>query len=148
MPDPAPESIRLAMDQAWRDHHHARDQTWKAVQMEAVLAAGLLTVDVQYAKGLATSASAVLVILAAVFGILITLHHRTVEITKFRHITNCQRALKLDRPNLISGIAPPAELRLRDAFRPSVRNTASFILRLHVALILFAVLVAVARWTT
>ncbi len=42
------ESIRLAMDQAWRDHHHARDQTWKALQIVVVLGAGLVTVDFNF----------------------------------------------------------------------------------------------------
>ncbi|MBW2737280.1 MAG: hypothetical protein JRE64_00235, partial [Deltaproteobacteria bacterium] len=47
MNDPDKESVIAAMDQAWRDHHHARDQTWKALQIEAVLGAGLVTVDAQ-----------------------------------------------------------------------------------------------------
>ena len=63
------ESIRLAMDQAWRDHHHARDQTWKAVQIEAVLAAGIVGVDFQLGNVGATIAAGVLVIIAAIFGI-------------------------------------------------------------------------------
>ena len=35
---PSPESIRTAMSLAWSDHHHMREQTWKALQMEFVLA--------------------------------------------------------------------------------------------------------------
>lgn len=31
---PKNESVRIAMDQAWRDHHHARNQTWRALQMD------------------------------------------------------------------------------------------------------------------
>lgn len=140
------ESIRLAMDEAWRDHHHARDQTWKAVQMEAVVAAGLLSVDVQYHSRIASTALAALVILTACFGILISLHHRRLEITKMTHILNCEEALGLHRPDLICGVTKPKPLRLRDVLKPSVRNTAAFILRIHFAILLFALVVAAARW--
>jgi hypothetical protein len=145
VPDPQPESIRMAMDQAWRDHHHARDQTWKALQMEAVLAAGLASVDVQYHNVLATTLMAVLVALSTASGILISLHHRKLERRKFSHILSCEEALGLHK-NLITDVSLPAELRLRHVFMPSVRNTAVFILRLHFAILFFALLVAGARW--
>ena len=62
MDKPDNETVRLAMELAWRDHHHARDQTWKAVQMEAVLGAGLVTVDAQFGNTIATFAAATLVV--------------------------------------------------------------------------------------
>jgi hypothetical protein len=145
-PFPQPESIRQAMDEAWRDHHHARDQTWKAAQMEAVLAAGLVTLDVQFHSVVATSLMGMLVVLSAVCGILISLHHRGVERRKFEHILNCEEALGLHRPNLISGVKLPDKLRLRDAFIPSVNNTVVFIIRLHLAILFFALVVTGARW--
>ncbi len=151
MDKPEPESIRLAMDQAWRDHHHARDQTWKAVHMEVILAVGLVTVDAQFHNPVVTTVAALLVILASVFGVWISLHHRKLERRKFRHILNCEEALGLHRDDLIPasgehGVALPAEIRFRDAFRLSVRNTAVFILRMHLAIMLFAILLVVARW--
>lgn len=146
MDDIESESIRLAMDQAWRDHHHARDQTWKAVQMEAVLAAGLVTVDAQFHNALATTAAGALVFLASIFGIWISLHHRKLEIRKFTHIMNCEEALGLHRPDLISNVELPSKVRLRDAFSLKARNTAAFILRMHLAITFFALVVVVARW--
>ncbi|HVR08824.1 MAG TPA: hypothetical protein VMW75_12315 [Thermoanaerobaculia bacterium] len=146
--EPQPESIRLAMDEAWRDHHHARDQTWKAVQMEAVIAAGLVTVDAQFHSAIATTLLAALVALSAVFGILISLHHREVEIRKLTHILHCQQALGLCRPDLINDVSPPTKLRLRDAVRPRAQSTAVFILRIHLAILFFALVVASARWVT
>jgi hypothetical protein len=134
------------MDEAWRDHHHARDQTWKAVQMEAVLAAGLVTLDVQFHSVVATTLMGVLVVLSTLSGILISLHHRGVERRKFEHILNCEEALGLHGPNLISGVKLPDKLRLRDAFIPSVNNTVVFIIRLHLAILFFALVVTGARW--
>jgi hypothetical protein len=140
------ESVRVAMDEAWRDHHHARDQTWKAVQMEAVLAAGMVGVDAQHHIAIATTLMAVLVVFSAVSGILISLHHRRVERRKFKHILNCEKALGLRHPDLIWGVKLPKKMRLRDAFIPSVTSTAVFIVRLHLAILFFALVVAGARW--
>ena len=86
------------------------------------------------------------VVLSAVSGILISLHHRGVERTKFQHILNCEEALGLHGPNLISGVRLPDELRLRDAFIPSVNNTVVFIIRLRFAILFFALVVTGARW--
>jgi len=89
------------MELAWRDHHHARDQTWKAVQIVAVLGAGLVTVDAQFGNPVATDAAAILVVLVAFFGILISLHHRKLECRKFVHLMNCEEHLGLRRKDLI-----------------------------------------------
>lgn len=113
MIDPQAESIRMAMDQAWRDHHHVRDQTWHAVQIEAVLAAGVVTIDLQYQQPLATAIAFVPLLIAGVFGILVSLHHRQVEVVKFEQIYNCEKALGLIREDLISPkrIRPASPLR-------------------------------------
>jgi hypothetical protein len=142
-----PDSIRAAMELAWQDHHHARDQTWRALQLEAALAAGLVGVDWQIQNAVATIAAGILVVIATIFGMLISLHHRKVEIRKFTHIVNCEEALGLHREDLLPPelCKIPREISFGDAFRPSVNNTATFILRAHIALMLFAVIFVVAR---
>ncbi|MHC4574064.1 MAG: hypothetical protein ACYS76_08020 [Planctomycetota bacterium] len=141
-----PESIRIVMDQAWRDHHHARDQTWKALQMEALLAAGLVGVDVQIKDPVVTIAAGVLVIVAALFGVCISLHHRKLEIRKITHVFNCEQLLGLHRPDLICGVSVPSPITIGDAFRFWKMNTALFILRMHCAVIVFAALFIFSRW--
>ncbi len=142
-----PESIRLAMDLAWRDHHHMREQTWRALQMEAVLVAGLVGIDWRIQNIYATIAAGLLVLAVAPFGIQITLRHRQGEIRKFTHIINCEEALGLHRDDLLppKTISLPKPVRFIDAFRPSVSNTSVFILRMHIAIILFSVLYVVGR---
>jgi hypothetical protein len=95
------ESVRLAMDQAWRDHHHARDQTWKAVQMVAVLLVGLITIEFKYHNLIATSIAGLIVIVATISAILIANNHRKLERRKFIHIMNCESYLKLHELNII-----------------------------------------------
>jgi hypothetical protein len=142
-----PESIRLAMDLAWRDHHHMREQTWRALQVEAALAAGLVGIDWQIQNIYVTVATGILVMLASVYGVLITLHHRKGEIRKFTHILNCEEALGLHTDSLLplKTTKLPTPLRFVDALNPRVQNTSAFILRMHTAILIFAVLYIVGR---
>lgn len=94
------DALIAAMNAAWTDHHHARDQTWKILQMEAVLGAGLVSVDAQFKLPIATIIAAALVILSSFAGIMITLRHRDLERRKFIHIMNCEEELGLHRPDI------------------------------------------------
>ena len=147
MGNPDNESVRLAMDLAWRDHHHAREQTWKALQTEVALAAGLIGINWQIQNIYATVLTGVIVLIVSFFGILISLHHRKLEIRKFTHIINCEEALGLHRDDLLpkATIQLPSPLRVSDIFRPSVRNTAAFILRMHFAIAIFTVVFVITR---
>lgn len=138
---PDMESIRRAVDVAWRDHQHTRDQTWKALHIEFAVAAGLVGVNWQIQSVHATVLAGILVLVAVLCGVQITMHHRNkVEILKFRHILNCEEALGLHRPNLICDVEMPDKISFWDVFDPRKGNTALFILRMHVAIALFAFL--------
>ncbi len=142
---PDDESILAAMDQAWRDHHHARDQTWKALQMVAVLAAGVVGIDAELGKPHATLAAAILTVVGAAFGMAISLRHRNnVEVLKFTQITECQKALHLDQ--LIGDVSIPRPVRIWDVLLFWKNNTSLFILRLHIVIALFAMIFAGYRW--
>jgi len=145
--EPDKDSVRLVMDLAWRDHHHAREQTWKALQIEAALAAGLVGIDWRFQNHLATLLTGVLVSFAAIFGMLISMHHRRVERNKFTQIYNCEKFLGLHREDLLpqSGTGIPVPVRLFDVFRFSVQNTSAFILRMHFAILAFAFIYVSAR---
>jgi disulfide bond formation protein DsbB len=144
------------MELAWRDHHHAREQTWKAIQIEAVLGAGLVTVAAQFKNNpYAIGAAAILVFFAAIFGMAISLHHRELERRKFAHILNCEEYLGLHRDDLIpvkKGLKIPVETDVAEVgipgkfsiwavFNPLQKmNTAIFILRMHIAIACFALI--------
>jgi len=161
---PSDESIRKAMELAWTDHHHARNQTWKTVQMVAVLGAGLLTIDFKYENFWATLSAAILVIVISVFGIFITWHHRKLERRKFIHIMNCEEMLRLHRDDLIplhpgddsikskpievqdSAVKVPEKFNIWDVVSFCKHNTALFILRMHCAILVFAILIVIMRY--
>ena len=161
---PDKETVRAAMNAAWRDHHHARDQTWRALQMVAILGAGLVSIDVGYGSMAATTAAGVLVVLAAWFGLSITKNHRALERRKFIHIMNCEEWLGLHQDELIplkthhegkedkapadvrdSWVAVPASFSFWNVVNLRKHNTSLFIMRLHLAVMLFAVVFVLAR---
>jgi len=163
MTDPSKESVIAAMDQAWRDHHHARDQTWKALQIEAVLGAGLVTVDAQFHNEIATIAAAVLVVLASLSGLLISWHHRKLERQKLIQVKFFQKFLNLYRDDLIpedreelkdngadplvrdAAVGVPEMFSVWTIFNLRRTNTALFIMRMHGAIMIFAIVLAIAR---
>ena len=53
--EPSEESLISTIECAWQDHHHMRDQTWKTLQMEAVLVAAVVAVEFKYGQLLTTS---------------------------------------------------------------------------------------------
>ena len=136
------ENIRIAMDEAWRDHQHTRDQTWKILQMEFLVVAGVVGANWQLESSLATVVAAVFVCVITLCGIQITLRHRnSVEIRKFQHILNCEEALGLHQGHLISGVKLPDKISIWDAFNPLKGNTSLFILRMHIAIMGFALFI-------
>ena len=140
------ESIRMAMNQAWQDHHHTRDQTWKALQAELLICAGVIGINWQIQSFWITVSSGILLFIVTLCGIQITLRHRNkVELRKFDHIMNCEEALGLHRHDLISNVKRPEPISFWDAFRPEKANTALFILRMHIAIWVFSILFIVWR---
>jgi hypothetical protein len=143
---PDPESVRIAMDEAWREHQHARDQTWTALKLTIVLVAGFVAIEVRFHNHLATTLGAALVIAEAYSGICIAMHHRAYQIIKFRHILHCEEWLGLHRSDLIDDVTEPAPIEWRDAFRRSKQNSVLFIMRMHMGLIVFALIFAVGSF--
>jgi len=187
---PEQESIRKAMELAWKDHHHARDQTWKTLHLVAILGAGLITIDIQYNNFFTTLFSAFPLIFGAIFGMLVTWHHRKLERRKFIHIMNCEELLGLHRYNLIpldpeeinkfmdqqdinklddfkqkyiklqtgdkndrevyqkvkdSSVKVPKPFKMSDIFNFKEKSTALFILRIHMLLLIFAIIIVFYR---
>jgi hypothetical protein len=98
---PSKTSVRLAMDNAWRDYHHARGQGWKALLTVLVIGAAFLTIDIHYHNMFVTLGAALLTIAAGFFGANTTLNFRKLERRKFIHILNCEQYLGLLRDDLI-----------------------------------------------
>ena len=95
---------------------------------------------------IATTVFGIVLAITAYFGFRITLHHRSVEIRKFTHILNIEEKLGLHRKGLLADVRPPEAISWADVFKPRKSNTPLFILRMHGAVMLFAVLYVASRW--
>ena len=176
---PEIESVRQAMELAWKDHHKTREQTWKTVQMVALLVAAIITLDYQYKNFMATFCGGILIILAAFTGLVIARHHRKVERRKFIHIFFCEEFLGLHRDDIIpslfnnkmelknklvqndvveiqqdlksklikdGAVGIPQEFKYLDIINPFRSYTALFIIRLHIAIIIFTLIFLIMRY--
>ena len=123
------------LDIQWQDHFQTRSQTWKALEITAVLAIALVGLDWQADNRIVTIGAATLLLIVAQFGILITLRHRTVEIKKFKIITSLEKQLGVANENLVL----PKTINWFSIFLVWKSNTPLFILRMHFIIQLFAI---------
>ena len=131
-------SLEMGMQLAWQDHHHARNQTWEALKLEALLAIALIGIDVSRIVSPAIPyIGSTLLFLLATSGLMITLHHRELERRKFRHIMHCEEALGLRK--YIDGVGMPAPIYIWDIFFFWKSNTILFIMRMHFTILVLAV---------
>lgn len=131
-------NVRVALTQAWQDHQHSRDQTWKALQIEVVLVGSLIVVQYQFQNKYATLSTGILVLISALFGIAVTVHHRRYQRQKFNQISKFERELGL--LNLIGDLPEPKVLNWYDIINLSIGNTPLFIIRMYLAIIIFIII--------
>lgn len=129
------ETLRKLLEIQWQDHFQTRSQTWKALEITSVLAVALVGFDWRVDNRIATICGGVLLFLVAQFGVLITLKHRLVEITKFRKISELERELGVADENL----KLPQPINWWSIFQFSRSNTPLFILRMHFVIQIFAI---------
>ena len=132
---PTEETLLKALEIQWQDHFQTRSQTWKALEITAILAVALVGLDWRLDNPIATIGTAFLLMLVAQFGIQITLRHRNVMVTKFRIITSLDEQLGIADPTL----KLPKPISWRSIFLLRQSNTSLFILRMHFIIQLFAI---------
>ena len=133
---PQDEALLKQLEIQWNDHFQTRGQTWKALEISALIAVALVWIDWKINNQLVTLGVALLLAIVALFGMQITLRHRNrVEITKFEIITSLEKSLgftdiKLDLPKSI---------RWWDVFLFWKSNTPLFILRMQFVILVFSI---------
>jgi len=144
---PEPESVRVRLQIAWQDHHHARDQSWKTLQFVILIFIALVGVDLQLENLLVTKIAGIVTILIAVSGCQITYHHRnTVQIREFNIINRLQEHLGLMSEDLVwdidGEIEAPGPITVLDIINPFRSNTPLFLIRVYIAVsILTAIII-------
>ena len=131
---PSEETLRKMIEMEWQDHFQTRTQTWKALEVTALLAVALVGLDWRAGDPVVTAAAAILILIVAQFGMQITRRHREVERRVFRLIISYQEQLGITDPEF----KVPQLVSWWDIFRFWKSNTSLFIMRMHFAVQLFA----------
>lgn len=129
------ETSRKMLEIQWQDHFQTRTQTWKALEITAILAAALVGFDWQVGNRAATIYGAILLFLIAQFGMSITIKHRLVEIMKFKKITELEVELGIQDGKFTL----PAPISWWSIFQFWKSNTPLFMLRMYFMIQLFAI---------
>ena len=140
---PSERSLQKMLDIQWQDHFQTRTQTWKALEITALIAIALVGLDWRVSSPIVTVGVAILLFVIAQFGIQITLKHRQVERTKFLIIAGLEKELGLDRlenqyAKVGVHLTTPQPLSWWSIFQIRKSNNPLFIMRMHFAIQLFA----------
>jgi hypothetical protein len=84
-------------------------------------------------------------IFAAFFGIIVTIHHRRVQTIKYRFIHRLEEKLGLHCEGLLDGLAEPRPFRWSQTLDLKNMPTPTYILLMHVAIMLLTVAYLLAR---
>lgn len=122
----------------WQDHFQTRTQTWKTLELEALLVIGLIGINWQLRNQVATTVVAALLMIAAFFGARITLHHRKVEERKIANVIKIEQKLGAEEMGLFDDVTVPTPLKWHSVFSRKA-NTSLFILTMHYIILVFGV---------
>jgi hypothetical protein len=141
------EDLRLALHLEWVDHFQTRRQTWMSLEACAIALAAFTLAGLRIGNLAVITALGVLVALMGVAGAGVSWHHRKAQVRKFDHIDRLEGALGLHATGLLDDVHPPRPFSAADILDPRRMNTPLFILRMHLAIAVFALVYLVGRWT-
>jgi hypothetical protein len=131
---PTEETLLRMMEIQWQDHFQTRIQTWKTLEIAAIIAVALVGINWRINSPLITTVTAILLMLVAYSGMQITLIHRVVEQNKFRIIALLEDQLGIKDPKSVL----PESIKWWSIFKIHHSNTPLFILRMHFVILIFA----------
>lgn len=146
--DPDKETLRRALDVEWQDHFQTRRQTWRTLEVAALLLVGFIFADLRLKDVWFVTILGALAAGVSLAGIAVSLHHRKTQVRKFTHIDRLEEALGLHKPGLLDDVHPPSRLGWRDCLDPRRMNTPLFVLRAHAAIFVFVAVYVVVRWVS
>lgn len=138
---PSEDTLRQQLQLQWQDHFQTREQTWKALQMVAVILLAVIGADLKLQQPRVLLPLGAIVVIASLFGVAITIHHRKVQIQKFKLIFRLEKRLGLHTdPLLMEVVQPPKEFRWSGILDLKHIATPTYILLMHTLVLVFVAL--------
>lgn len=147
MDQPSEETLRQQLQIQWQDHIQTRNQTWRTLQIEAAIFLAIIGADVTLDNPLTLVPLGGVLLVATIFGMAVTIHHRKVQIQKFQFIFMLEEKLGLHQPGYMEGASKPAEFRWSRIFDFKKIATPTFILVMHILILLFVTVYIFLRIT-
>ena len=135
-----PDHLLKIFETEWQDHFQTRMQTWKALEIAALLTVAIVGIQWKSTYPLVGIVSSILLAFVSLFGMQITLRHRnSVEVTKFTTITEIEKHLKFEA----TGLGVPKRISVLDIIRFWKSHTSLFLLRMQGIIFLLAIVMLV-----
>jgi hypothetical protein len=120
----------------WQDHFQTRVQTWKTLEIAAILSVALIGIDWRIDDIAAKYIAAILLFIISAFGSQITIRHRNVvERNKFGIMKEIAQSLDINDPRF----EVPEEISWWSIFDVRKKNIPLFVLRIHFVIQIFAI---------
>ena len=142
---PSEETLRHQLEVQWQDHFQTRNQTWRTLQIEAAMFLAIIGADFKLSNPWLLIPLGSVLLISVIFGISITIHHRKVQIQKFKFIYMLEEKLLLHSPGYMEGAFKPEEFNWKDIFDFKKIATPTFILIMHLLLLVFAMFYIILR---
>jgi len=137
---PSEETLRQQLQIQWNDHIQTRNQTWKTLQVELAIYVSVIVADSKLDQPKLLLPFGLFLIFSTVLGIMVTIHHRKVQVKKFKFIYMLESKLGLHEKGYMDGLTQPSDFRWCEVLCLSRMATPSFILFTHIMLLLAAIL--------
>ncbi len=136
---PSEKSLHVMLDLLWNDLFHVRGQTWRMLEIEAILVLIFIFTDYSLGNQISTTLFGCIAVIGSASGLKATIHHRKTQIRILTNINNVENELGLIRSGLIDNLSIPTEILLFDAFNIRNNSTPIFIIRMHFALLFLSI---------
>ncbi|WP_035241944.1 hypothetical protein [Desulfobacter vibrioformis] len=142
---PSEETLHLQLQIEWQDHIQTRNQTWKTLQIDAAIFLAVIGADIKLNNPWLLIPLGGVLFVSTIFGIAVTIHHRKVQVQKFQFIYMLEEKLGLLKDGYLSGIKKPDEFKWGNIFDFERMRTPTFILVMHLLLLIFMMIYIVLR---
>jgi hypothetical protein len=134
------DALLKVFETEWQDHFQTRVQTWKALEVAALLTVAIVGIQWKATHPLVGILSSILLIGVSLFGMQITFRHRnSVEIMKFSVIAKIEKRLGLKA----SCLGVPGRITVLDIIKVWRSNTSLFLLRMQSIILLLGTIMLV-----
>jgi hypothetical protein len=142
---PSDSTLQDQLQIQWQDHIQTRNQTWKSLQIQVAIFLAVIGSDIKLDDPMLLAPLGLILLLTTGFGVAATLHHRKAQIKKFQYIYLFEEKLELLNPGYMTGIYYPREFKWRTAFSIKEIATPTFILTMHLMILVFGVMYIALR---